>query len=98
MGSTEFLSIGEGRTAREAFRNAVDDALHRYGYGGYTGSIAEKSRYMIVTKNVPEDEDLKFNLAEDYDVWPKSIQDKWGPAGAIQLDESKWIFFGIASC
>ena len=25
------------------------------------------------------------------------IAEKWGPAGAIKLEEGKWLFFGTAS-
>lgn len=48
MGSTSFSNTVEGRTADEAFRKAVDHARHEHGHGGYTGTIAEKSDFVMV--------------------------------------------------
>jgi len=31
---------------------------------------------------------------QDYDHF---TQDKWGPAGAIQVSKKTWVFFGVAS-
>jgi len=89
MGAQDFFVEAEGATAQEAFRNAVDEARHEYGHGGYTGTIAEKGSFVIVQ--------LDPELVEDYDRWPDKVQDKWGPAGAIKLAENKWLFFGCAS-
>lgn len=89
MGACDFTVTAQGDTAQEAFRNAVADAQHEYGHGGYSGTIAEKSEFVIVQ--------LEPEAAHDYDQWPDSVQDKWGPAGAIKLGEKRWLFFGVAS-
>lgn len=42
MGGTNFETTATGKTAREAFANAVSQAQWEHGHGGYTGTIAEK--------------------------------------------------------
>ena len=56
MGAREFKTMASGVTATEAFRTAIEDALHKYGHAGYTGSIAEKDSFVMITK--PADKDL----------------------------------------
>ena len=46
MGATNFETIATGKTAREAFLNAVNDAYYWSGHGGYTGTIAEKPGFV----------------------------------------------------
>lgn len=102
MGAVDFQVVSEGKTAKEAFNSAVDEALHIYGHGGYTGSIAEKSTFKKIV--CPDGKD-PFEYAEEIiesDSGP--ICDKWGPAGCIELtskvSEAKhreFLFFGMAS-
>jgi hypothetical protein len=49
MGAVDFQTYGLGRDAREAFKQAVESAQWEYGHGGYTGTIAEKPSYSLVT-------------------------------------------------
>jgi hypothetical protein len=42
MGACDFYEVAQGKTAREAFQRAVEDAQYESGHGGYTGTIAEK--------------------------------------------------------
>jgi hypothetical protein len=42
MGATDFLHYGTGRTVKEAFKTAHDEAAYDFGHAGYTGTIAEK--------------------------------------------------------
>lgn len=88
MGAETFSEYGWGKTPREAFQAAHEDACHEYGHGGYTGSLAEKSSYVMI--DVPpqwkgREEDYAYHLIEEGD---RRIDDKWGPAGCI-LVESK---------
>lgn len=48
MGANTFIHIAEGRTADEAFDRARDDARYEHGHGGYSGSIAEKDRFVMI--------------------------------------------------
>jgi hypothetical protein len=45
MGATNFVSIGKGATAQEAFDLLTQQAQHYHGHGGYTGTIAEKDEF-----------------------------------------------------
>ncbi len=47
MGASEFQCTSFAKDAATAFNQAVADAQHRYGHEGYTGSIAEKSSYVV---------------------------------------------------
>jgi len=49
MGAADFFDEGYGATAKEAFAEVVEEARYEYGHGGYTGSIAEKSNFVMVT-------------------------------------------------
>jgi len=49
MGACQFDTQRLGKTVAEAFTAAVDQAAHEYGHGGYTGTIAEKHGYRLVT-------------------------------------------------
>jgi len=95
MGAETFQVTVEAKTAAEAFKVAREDALYNNGHGGYTGSIAEKSKF--VTISVPDGTDpiaYANGLIDDGD--PR-IDDKWGPAGCVKVAEGKWHFFGWAS-
>ncbi|MFI0742433.1 hypothetical protein ACH4PU_30805 [Streptomyces sp. NPDC021100] len=98
MGAAGFVTTGSGDSAEEAFRNAKEDAFYEYGHGGYTGTIAEKGEVEVLTHSrVPE------GVAEEYAGHllarnDPRICDKWGPAGAIPLDDGRtWLFVGWAS-
>jgi hypothetical protein len=47
MGATTFLTYSHGRDVGEAFRRAAEEAGWQYGHGGYTGTIAEKSGWVL---------------------------------------------------
>jgi len=50
MGACTFRTKIPGDTARAAFRNAVERAWYEDGdFDGYTGTIAEKDRYLVIT-------------------------------------------------
>jgi predicted small metal-binding protein len=95
MGACDFMTIGYGKTAREAFADAVEHARYEHGHGGYTGTIAEKNQFIELA--VPRGQDgfvFVQGLMDDDD--PR-INDKWGPAGCVALGDGKYLFFGWAS-
>jgi hypothetical protein len=108
MGSEQFITTAEGATVKEAFGAARAEAAyergHKGGYysGGYTGTIAEKDEFVIISDAVGMTRTMAEALAEkllrDGD---KRIDDKWGPAGVIRFgevgEEPGWLFFGWAS-
>lgn len=98
MGGTTFECVAEGQVAAEAFRAAVEQAQYDHGHAGYSGTIAEKHSYVMIThqRQALEDaEELARKLIEGDD--PR-ISDKWGDAGCIPVENGRYLFFGWASC
>lgn len=96
MGACDFFTIESGPSAKAAFRKAVDEALYEYGHGGYTGSIAEKHNFVMIS--CPPEADPTAYAEDLLARCDRRIEDKWGPAGCIKIPESdKYIFFGYAS-
>ena len=100
MGADTFEDYAAGEKASEAFLAAVKQAQYDYGHRGYTGSIAEKHSFVVVShKGLTEAEarSMARELIDD----PR-VDDKWGPAGAIRVTDAEkkldgWLFFGWAS-
>lgn len=97
MGASQFVVVGKGKSAVAAFNSRVEKALYEYGHSGYTGTIAEKDRFVIIP--CPSDidpETYAYQLLKDGD--PR-ISDKWGPAGCIVINKEnkEYLFFGWAS-
>lgn len=94
-GATDFLTKAKGVDMKEAFRNAVEEARREHGNGGYTGSVAEKHTFVAI--RMPEGKnpvDYAYELLNNGD---SRIEDKWGPAGGIDLRNGEYLFFGFAS-
>lgn len=101
MGAMTFFTEGSGADVRQAFSEARERAAWEHGHGGYTGTLAEKSEYVVVQDKPlagSEAVELGGKLIDQRD--PR-IDDKWGPAGAIAIGEGDtitgWLFFGWAS-
>lgn len=82
MGATNFHYTSSGPTAQEAFTNAVKEAQWEYGHGGYTGTIAEKTTFTMVS-DMPLSSGEADRLANS--LMDTDYGDKWGPAGCIEL-------------
>lgn len=95
MGAETFTVKSNGKTAKEAFNNAVEEAQYDYGHAGYTGTIAEKSNFVMFT--LPEGKDAEEYAEEVIEKGDKRINDKWGPAGCIDCGDELYLFFGWAS-
>lgn len=88
MGGTTFDHYAPGANVADAFRDASDEAAYEHGHGGYTGTLAEKPSYVVIT-NTPMLEAEAYKLAHDLiDKGDPRIDDKWGPAGAIPVVKS----------
>lgn len=102
MGASVFMDYGSGKTAKEAFNALVEDARYTNGHGGYTGTIAEKDEFKILTDKIFESqsdaEDYANSLIEKDD---ERVSDKWGPAGCLKYKTKSgninYLFFGWAS-
>ena len=95
MGASEFITRGRGKTAAEAFRAAVEEARYEDGHGGYTGTIAEKHEFKIVTPRAGETPEQTIDRCLGDDA--HFCQDKWGACGAVASGPGEYIFFGWAS-
>jgi len=95
MGACTFMVTATGSNAKEAFKEAVEEATYDYGHRGYTGSIAEKDAFVIIT--CPPDQNPHDYAEALIDNGDGRVDDKWGPAGCINLGENKYLFFGWAS-
>lgn len=95
MGASTFEVVARGKTAQEAFNSAVSQAQYESGHGGYTGTIAEKRSFTMIP--LPQGRDPRDFINELIDKADPRIDDKWGPAGCIDLGNGRFCFFGWAS-
>lgn len=95
MGAQSFMQRARGKDATDAFNHAVGEAQWEYGYGGYTGSMAEKDCYVEIA--LPEGVDPEEYADELISNRDPRIDDKWGPAGCFALPDGDYFFFGWAS-
>lgn len=102
MGANQFRNRVSATTSPAAFEKAVTAARYEHGHGGYTGTIAEKSSFKMVTPDEGESPaECLERLTDDPDHWS---DDKWGPAACICMGPNekkpgeRWfVFFGWAS-
>lgn len=108
MGAESFISYAKGKTAKEAFHAACEQAAWEDGHGGYTGTIAEKSSFVLIP--TPKlGEDFTVEKYVEHVMWGhgesdptacairEKVADKWGPAGCFDCGDGRYIFFGYAS-
>ena len=82
MGATNFETTATGKTAREAFLNAVNDAYYWNGHGGYTGTIAEKPGFVEFAVPLAELPERKLEV-DSYDPKVKGMVVTLVPEQAI---------------
>ena len=95
MGAEVFMNVGRGDSASIAFSNLVGRACSAYGNSGYSGSIAEKGEFKMI--ECPEGQDPRDYAEQLIDDGDARVDDKWGPAGCIDLKDGRYLFFGWAS-
>ena len=95
MGAQQFVVIENGTSATDAFRRAVEHAKWENGGGGYSGTIAEKTSFVRIA--CPEGVDPVEHARALLDADDERVDDKWGPAGCIEVGDGKYVFFGWAS-
>ncbi|MFF4924303.1 hypothetical protein ACFY4B_27275 [Kitasatospora sp. NPDC001261] len=85
MGAVDFTAYQDGTDAAKAFRDAIEEARYQYGNRPYTGTLAEKDDFQVITDtplSMDDAEALAGRIMSD-DRHP--VQDKYGPAGAIPV-------------
>jgi hypothetical protein len=88
VGASQFETYRDGTDVHVAFQNAVDAAAWEHGHGGYSGTIAEKDDFVVVTQR-PMSYDGASRLASDLLARDDPrVADKWGPAGAIPIRQA----------
>ena len=93
MGASMFDEEWKGKTPQAAFSEAVESAQWHYGYGGYSGTMAEKNDFEVVS---PEGNETPVECVDRH-IDDDTFGDKWGPAGCVALGDGKYRFFGWAS-
>ena len=100
MNAEKFTQYVDGPDAGASFRQAVDDALFANGFGGYSGTIAEKSGYLVLDKH-PMTYEQALAIAEEllelHDIRVYGVD---APAAALRVKDpgyDGWLFFGMAA-
>ena len=83
-------------SAKDAFNELREEALHECGHGGYTGTIAEKNSFTMIYTDPLDHEQAVKKADELISNGDPRIDNKWGPAGCLHFDKG-WVFFGWAS-
>lgn len=102
MGANTFATFVGGNSAAEAFNLAREWAIAEWEeeweeeYDGYSGTVAEKTEFKFVTREVLSP-DAALRLAMELIDEPPPWLDKWGPAGCVAVENNSYLFFGWAS-
>ena len=96
--SVIFYTIAHGKSANNAFDQAVNDArnVHKIDVG-VSGSIAEKEEFITFEGSVSYDPVNAIERAEKIMASNNVLlNDAYGPAGCINIGENEYLFFGTA--
>ena len=103
MGSQTFFHerFATGKTAEECFKDAQEEARYDHGHSGYTGTVAEKRKFVMMPS--VEGKETAWDMAMHYiNECDPRVDEKWGPAGCVMGKNSDgyevYCFFGWASC
>ncbi len=80
MGAFSFENTVMNPDVRKAFDHAHSEAQYQRGHGGYSGTIAEKPGYHILSRTPLAGDELA-----DFIQKRTGDNDKWGPAFAVPL-------------
>ncbi|MBU1534038.1 hypothetical protein KKF84_01895 [Myxococcota bacterium] len=83
MGARFFTTEATGTSPKQAYQNAVMDAIIEHGTEPYSGTIKETESF-IITNTEPDPEH-------------PDIQDKWGPCACTCIGNGHYLFWGWAS-
>ena len=80
-GGAQFVTFSEGEDANRAFRDAVDQAKHEHGHGGYTGTIAEAYDFKVKSRTPMSESDAYAYADAHVDDYDK------GDCGAVPISK-----------
>lgn len=86
MGADAFsvLKVGRYKSVSDALAEAVKEAQHEHGHGGYTGTIAEKCGSKLERVDVPPNSNpLEYFEANEGELIDAC--DKWGAVRYIEV-------------
>jgi hypothetical protein len=95
-GASTFSVISQGRSMKDAYRKAVDEARMMAGNDPYNGTISTTQGFRPITgapNNNPNSNEFREWVSES-----DSLAEKWGPALGVDLGGGKYFFFGWAAC
>ena len=101
MGAHNFITFGEGKTAREAFDALVREAEWEHGHDPYNGTISttsmsRKPPKVIRKRYTPKARTEAIEVAEA-DGWGEKWESRAIDCGATKGGHM-WAFYGWASC
>lgn len=110
MGACDFATIGAGKDLKDAYNNAVEDALYQHGHDPYNGTISTTS-LMGLASNAPRYGTKAFNkyVHNALDTMPKwqcyavevkgkALKEYRKQHGLERKRIKVFYFFGIAGC
>lgn len=107
MGADVFMNRGRGKDAKDAFRKIIEEDQYENGHRSYSGTISQKRDFVTITvpgvQGLPTPEVAASYANKLIDDEDRRIDDKWGPAGCIEVQPDKgskerlFLFFGWAS-
>lgn len=85
MGAAPFDQYADGADVAAAFVDARHAALAESGHSSYSGTLAAKHDFVVITRQVMNLDDAQHLAADLINGSDPRIDDKWGPAGAIAV-------------
>lgn len=95
MGANTFGNFGAGKTAQEAFKKLVEADRADNGDNVYSGTIGTKKKFELIA--VPAGKDPVAYAHELLAADDPRVENKYGPAGCVQVSDGRWYFFGWAA-
>lgn len=96
MGAHDFQTTVRGKTAAEAYANAVEEAITMYGQDPYNGTISTTSGFKVFGY-LPGEHGTLEDYIEELIMNDRSGIRKWENCGCIKVSEGQYTFFGWAA-
>tara|TARA_R110000751_G_scaffold271119_1_gene370888 strand:+ start:3602 stop:3934 length:333 start_codon:yes stop_codon:yes gene_type:complete len=90
MGADVFYNRTKGNDAKVAFREELEEARYMSGHGGYTGTIAEKSGFVMSNKPKGIDADEWIEMVSEFDEEDKKQENYHALKKDYETYDNKW--------